>query len=60
MGKLNLLDMDWRWGLTADSTPWYTTMRLFRQTEPGNWARVMKQVAQALSEKFLKIVRKSS
>ena len=43
---------DWRWGLHGDATPWYRTTRLFRQTEPGNWARVMKQVAQALSEKF--------
>jgi hypothetical protein len=43
---------DWRWGLLGDSTPWYTAMRLFRQTEPGNWEGAMKQVAQALSEQL--------
>ena len=41
---------DWRWGLHGDTTPWYRTVRLFRQTEPGNWVGVMERVTRALSE----------
>jgi tetratricopeptide (TPR) repeat protein len=39
---------DWRWLLEGETTPWYPTMRLFRQTRPGDWAEVMPRVAQAL------------
>ncbi len=28
---------DWRWLLGREDTPWYPTMRLFRQREPGRW-----------------------
>ncbi len=40
---------DWRWGLTGDSTPWYSTMRLFRQPRRGDWEPVVAQVKQALA-----------
>jgi hypothetical protein len=36
---------DWRWGWTGDSTPWYPTMRLFRQLAPGEWDAVVQRVA---------------
>ena len=39
---------DWRWGTDGDTTPWYPTMRLFRQTEPDDWRGVVNRVAQAL------------
>jgi uncharacterized protein (TIGR03032 family) len=39
---------DWRWGLEGGTTPWYPTMRLFRQGQPGDWAGVMEQVAREL------------
>jgi uncharacterized protein (TIGR03032 family) len=39
---------DWRWMLTGESTPWYPTMRLFRQLQPGDWTGVMAQLAQSL------------
>jgi len=39
---------DWRWGFAGETTPWYPTMRLFRQPQPGDWAAVMQRVAQAL------------
>ena len=41
---------DWRWGLERDDTPWYPTMRLFRQTCPGDWAEVFSRIAAALQE----------
>jgi tetratricopeptide (TPR) repeat protein len=31
---------DWRWMLEREDNPWYPTMRLFRQPEPGAWAPV--------------------
>ena len=39
---------DWRWMLDRDDTPWYPTLRLFRQTKPGDWTTVFDQVAGAL------------
>jgi hypothetical protein len=41
---------DWRWGLEGETTPWYPSMRLFRQTRSGDWAGVMERVAHALAE----------
>ncbi|CAB3798738.1 hypothetical protein LMG28688_04795 [Paraburkholderia caffeinitolerans] len=38
----------WRWLRDRDDTPWYLGARLFRQTEPGNWADVIDRVGQAL------------
>jgi hypothetical protein len=40
---------DWRW-LSGDTTPWYPTMRLFRQRQPGDWPGVFERVRAALSE----------
>lgn len=39
---------DWRYRLEGDTTPWYPTMRLFRQTRDGDWADVIARAAQAL------------
>ncbi|GET41993.1 glycosyl transferase family 2 [Microseira wollei NIES-4236] len=41
---------DWRWLLERQDTPWYPTMRLFRQTSPGDWASVFQQVKKRLTE----------
>lgn len=36
---------DWRWMLDRQDSPWYPTMRLFRQEKPGDWAGVFPRVA---------------
>jgi Glycosyltransferase family 9 (heptosyltransferase) len=45
---LNRFDSCWRWFLDRDDTPWYPSMRIFRQTSRGDWAGVIEQVRQAL------------
>lgn len=39
---------DWRWLLTGDRSPWYPTMRLFRQKQQGDWDGVMSEVMREL------------
>ena len=39
---------DWRWQLDRHDCPWYPKMRLFRQTERGNWSAVFDSVHQML------------
>jgi tetratricopeptide (TPR) repeat protein/glycosyltransferase involved in cell wall biosynthesis len=41
---------DWRWMRYRDDSPWYPTMRLFRQSEAGDWASVVEQVTAALRQ----------
>lgn len=39
---------DWRWGLGREDTPWYPSMRLFRQRTAGDWDEVVRRVAEEL------------
>lgn len=36
---------DWRWLLGREDSPWYPTMRLYRQATAGDWAGVVRRVA---------------
>ena len=39
---------EWRWGLEGCTTPWYSSLRLFRQTENGNWQGVVEAMVEKL------------
>jgi tetratricopeptide (TPR) repeat protein len=41
---------DWRWMLDRDDSPWYPTMRLFRQRRHGDWEDVFDRMRVALLE----------
>lgn len=41
---------DWRWFRDRTDSPWYPTMRLFRQDAPGDWPSVVNAVGVALAE----------
>ncbi len=41
---------DWRWLMERDDSPWYPTMRLFRQRTAGDWEELMGRVAMALDK----------
>jgi ADP-heptose:LPS heptosyltransferase len=35
---------DWRWMLERDDSPWYPTLRIYRQATPGDWEDVVRRV----------------
>jgi ADP-heptose:LPS heptosyltransferase len=41
---------DWRWLQNRSDSPWYPSLRIFRQPRPGDWTAVMGEVATALVE----------
>jgi len=42
---------DWRWLLERADTPWYPTMRLFRQTIRGDWSGVFAAMEERLAQR---------
>jgi tetratricopeptide (TPR) repeat protein len=40
---------DWRWGLEGETTPWYPSMRLFRQPRAGDWESVIARMTEDLA-----------
>jgi ADP-heptose:LPS heptosyltransferase len=43
-------EADWRWMDNREDSPWYPTMRLFRQLQSGNWEEVINRVTEELSK----------
>lgn len=43
---------DWRWLLEREDSPWYPTMKLFRQKRRGNWGGVVAQVGEELRKEM--------
>lgn len=41
---------DWRWGLVREDTPWYPSMRLFRQPAIGDWDPVLRRAEEACAQ----------
>lgn len=43
---------DWRWFLEREDSPWYPTMRLFRQPSLGDWKSVIEMILKELGRKI--------
>ncbi len=41
---------DWRWLLNREDSPWYPTMRIYRQSAPEDWVGVIRRVVADLSD----------
>lgn len=41
---------DWRWMIDRSDSPWYPSVRIFRQPKPGDWETPLQQIADALAE----------
>ena len=48
---LNRFDSCWRWLIGREDSPWYPTLRQFRQVRPGDWEGVIERVRQALEDR---------
>lgn len=47
---LNRYSSEWRWGLQREDSPWYPSMRIFRQTASLEWDSVIQRVAMELGK----------
>jgi Flp pilus assembly protein TadD len=43
---------EWRWLARREDSPWYPTLRLFRQERPGAWPPVIARLVEALAQRF--------
>ncbi|MCB2108611.1 MAG: hypothetical protein KDE14_12970, partial [Rhodobacteraceae bacterium] len=41
---------DWRWFNGSDDSPWYPTVRLFRQAAPRRWKPAITAISIALDD----------
>lgn len=42
---------DWRWMLAREDSPWYPSLRLFRQNQAGDWSGVLTAVINTLRQR---------
>jgi tetratricopeptide (TPR) repeat protein len=54
---LNRFNSCWRWQIDSESSPWYKTLRQFKQPELGDWASVVGKVKTALATRVAASVR---
>jgi tetratricopeptide (TPR) repeat protein len=45
---LNRFDTDWRWLREREDSPWYPSLRIFRQARPGDWNGLLARLRTAL------------
>ena len=45
---LNRFESEWRWFLEREDSPWYPTMRIFRQPVLHDWGSVIERLAEEL------------
>lgn len=45
---------DWRWGVVDQNTPWYSSVRLLRQSAAGDWSGVLTNLQNALQNLIVK------
>lgn len=57
---LSRFDGCWRWLEDRTDSPWYSSMRIFRQSAPGDWAGVIRDVADHLAKSGRHDVRRAS
>ena len=54
---LNRFNSCWRWQIDSERSPWYKTLRQFKQPELGDWASVVGKVKTALATRVAERVR---
>lgn len=53
-------DPDFRWGLEGTSTPWYPSMRIFRQNKVLDWSNVIADIETELEKRVGKIANQQA
>ncbi len=43
---------DWRWGVSGETTPWYASLKLFRQTRYDDWQAPLDALFKAVGARL--------
>jgi len=57
---LSRFDGCWRWLRDRDDSPWYPTLKLYRQSRPGDWARVVSRIAADLTAEAARTAKRQA